>query len=366
MSQTTRTLASALGLLALVPAGILADGPKFTGYVTGSYNYDFNDPASGGYSSNPVTTSPINYYGGKTSSFQLNAAHLSINGGDSAGATYTIDLDGGTDGTHNTGVIDSKNGWAFDIQQAFVTVPFGKSIVSLTGGKFYTSEGIEVLNSAANPTVTRGLLFGQVEPVATTGAYLTLKFADAVSLSLGGVNGWDNWTTTPVDGIPTEYTKLALNFGDPFAATITEYWGPQAGSRNSMSSTDFTGVTKVVPNLALNFQANYLVKSKAGGVGTDGKALDLSFVGFGLQPVYVIDAAQIGFRYEFLSQGNGESKGLFLNSVSLAPGYKLTQNSLLRLEYRIDFASEKIFEDDKSVDNAKMDQAVTAELNYTF
>jgi hypothetical protein len=359
MSQTTRTLASALGLLALVPAGILADGPKFTGYVTGTYSKDFNDPVDG-------NNSAFNYYGGKEASFLLNAAHLSINGGDSAGATYTIDLDGGTDGSHNVGVIDSKNGWAFDIQQAFVTVPFGKSIVSLTGGKFYTSEGIEVLNSAVNPTVTRGLLFGQVEPVATTGAYLTLKFADAVALSVGAVNGWDNWTTSPVDGIPTEYTKLALNFGDPFAATISYYYGPQVGTRDALSSTDFTGVTKIVPGLAINFQANYLVKAKAGGVGADGKDLDLSYLGFGLQPVYVIDAFQIGFRYEFLSGGNGESKGLFLNSLSLAPGFKLTPNSLLRVEYRMDFASDKVFADDKAVANTKNDKVVTAELNYTF
>ena len=360
MSQTSRTLASALGLLALAPAGLLADGPKFTGYVTGTYSKDFNQPIDG-------NNSYYNYYGGKEASFLLNAVHLTVNGGDSAGATYTIDLDGGTDGTHNVGVLSSGKGWAFDIQQAFATVPFGKSIVSLTGGKFYTSEGIEVLNSAANPTVTRGLLFGQLEPVSTTGAYLTFKFADAVSLSIGAVNGWDNWTVSnDGSGIPTEYTKLALNFGDPFAATITTYYGPQPGTRDARSSTDLTGVTKIVPNLAINFQANYQVDSKAATSATTGKTLDFSAFGFGLQPLYVVGAAQVGFRYEFLAAGDGEDKGLYVNSISLAPGYKLTQNSLLRLEYRIDFANVKTFADDKALANSKNDQVVTAELNYTF
>jgi hypothetical protein len=359
MSQTSKTLILALGAVALAPAGLLADGPKFTGYVTGTYSKDFNDPIDGNNSS-------LNYYGGKEASFLLNAAHLSINGGDSAGATYTIDLDGGTDGTHNVGVIDSKNGWAFDIQQAFVTVPFGKSPVSLTGGKFYTSEGIEVANSGADPTVTRGLLYGQMEPVAHTGAYLTFKANDQISVSVGGVNGWDTWSISKADGIPTAYAKVALSLGNPLAGALSAYYGPQPGTRDGMLSVDFTGLNKSVDNLALNFQANYQLDSKAGGTDASGKTLDFSKIGFGLQPVYVINAAQIGFRYEFLSAGNGTDKGIYVNSISLAPGYKLTQSSLLRVEYRIDFASEKVFADDKALANSKNDQVVTAELNYTF
>src|ERR1035437_790522 len=223
MSKTSRTLAIAAGALSLVPSILLADGPKFTGYVTSTYNKDFSD-----------TTNGYNYYGGKDASFQLNAAHLSINGGDSAGATYTIDLDAGTDGTHNGGVINSGNGWAFDVQQAFVTVPVLKTPLSLTGGKFMTSEGIEVMNSGVNPTITRGLLFGQVEPVAHTGAYLTFKASDAVSVSLGGVNGWDNWQISEADGIPMAYAKVALGFGNPFAGTVSAYYGPQIGTRNNL------------------------------------------------------------------------------------------------------------------------------------
>lgn len=359
MSKTSRMIASAATVLAILPMTIHADGPKFTGYVTGTYNYDLNDPASG---ANPGT----NYYGGKTGSFQLNAAHLTISGGDSAGATYTVDLDGGTDGTHNTGVIhsDSAGGWAFDVQQAFVTVPFAKSPVSLTAGKFYTSEGIEVLNSAANPTVTRGLLFGQLEPVAHTGAYVTFKANDQISASIGGVNGWDNWQISPTDGIPFAYAKVALAFGDPFGGTISAYYGPYQ-ARDNLLSLDLTGVTKVVPNLAINFQANYLSKAKLTVDTTNGSMKDWTGLGFGLQPVYTAGSAQVGLRYEFLSVDPGVGTSTTYNSISIAPGYKLTQSSLLRLEYRIDLASEKVFSDDKGA-GTKNDQAVTAELNYTF
>jgi hypothetical protein len=355
MSKTSLKLAPLAGALALLPLAAFADGPKLTGYATASYNYDFNDPASGANSS-------FNYYGGKTGSFQLNAAHLTLAGVDSAGATYGIDLDAGTDGTHNGGVIASSAGWAIDLQQAFVTLPLFKTPLSLTGGKFYTSEGIEVLNSAANPTVTRGILFGQMEPVAHTGAYLTFKFNDKISLSVGAVDGWDTWAISNADGNPVEYDKLSLNFGDPLALTVSSYYGPQYGTRDAFSSLDVTGVTKVIPNLALNFQANLLLKDKANADGTNSGNF-----GAGIQPVYTIGDGQIGARYEFASLDLHTVKfdNTTINSISVAPGYKMTQSSLLRVEYRIDLASNKIFEDDKGA-GTDMDQTVTAELNYTF
>lgn len=348
------TTAAALSL-----AGIaLADGPKFTGYVTGSYSKDLNDPVSG-------NNSAYNYYGGKEASFLLNAAHLTVNGGDSAGATYTIDLDGGADGTHNGATLNGQTGWAFDIQQAFVAVPLGKSPVGLQAGKFYTSEGIEVLNSGVNPTVTRGLLFGQSEPVAHTGAILTLKANDQISLAAGGVNGWDNWATSPADGIPMAYGKVGLGFGNPFSGTVSAYYGAYSG-RNNLLSLDLTGVTKVVADLDLNIQANFLSKAKGGDTAEDGSAKDAVSFGFGVQPLYHMGAAQVGVRYEFLSTDKGVAKAVTVNSISVAPGYKLTQNSLLRVEYRIDFASEKVFESDKLANDSKNDQVVSAELNYTF
>jgi predicted porin len=74
-------------------------------------------------------------------------------------------------------------------------------------------------------------------------------------------------------------------------------------------------------------------------------------------------AGQIGLRYEFLSLDDGSTTTI--NSIALAPGYKLTQNTLVRAEYRIDIASKSIFEDDKG-NGKKNDQVVGAEANYTF
>ena len=373
MSKTSRTLGLVAGALSLVPAAILADGPKFTGFVTGSYIYDINDPPSGfvnGAGSAPNSTF-TNFYGGRNASFKADAAHLTITGGDSAGATYTIDLDAGTDGIATGGSMSNgPKGFAFDVQQAFVTVPFGKSPFGLEVGKFYTSEGIEVGNSAANPTVTRGLAFGVLEFTSSTGAILTFKANDQISGAIGAINNPNGqvWQYDGTDGIPVGYAKVASAYGDSFAATISAYFGPQGGTspsaRKNYTSLDLTGLTKTIPNLDLNYQVNFNMAMDAGADASGNKANTMAYL-IGVQPLYHMGAAQVGLRYEFLSVDPGTGSTT-INSIALAPGYKLTQNTLLRAEYRIDLASKNTWYVDDKGNATKTDQVVGGELNYTF
>jgi hypothetical protein len=373
MSKTSRTLATMAGTLALVPTVLLADGPKFSGFVTGSYIYDINDPPSGfvnGAGSAPGSTY-TNFYGGRNASFKADAAHLTITGGDSAGASYTIDLDAGTDGIATGGALwKSSTGFAFDVQQAFVSLPFGKSAFGLQAGKFYTSEGIEVGNSAANPTVTRGLAFGVLEFTSSTGAVLTFKANDQISGAIGAINEPNSatvWQMDGSDGIPVGYAKVALAYGDPFSATISAYYGPQGGynlagdtaDRKMYTSLDLTGLNKtLIPSVDLNFQGNFMWKDKS--------VLGATYTAylFGLQPLYHMGAGQIGLRYEFLSVDQGTT--VMINSVALAPGYKLTQNTLIRAEYRIDYASKSTWYVNKNGNGTDVDQVVGGEVNYTF
>ena len=373
MSKTSRTLGLVAGALAVVPTVTLADGPKFTGFVTGSYIYDINDPPTGymnGAGSAPNSTY-TNFYGGKNASFKADAAHLTITGGDSAGASYTIDLDAGTDGIATGGSMwTSRNGFAFDVQQAFVTVPFGKSPFGLEVGKFYTSEGIEVGNSAANPTVTRGLAFGVLEFTSSTGAEITFKANDQISGAIGAINNPNGqvWQYDGNDGIPVGYAKVALAYGDPFSGTISAYFGPQGGTspsaRKNYTSLDLTGLTKTIPSLDLNYQVNFNMAMDAGADASGNTKNTMAYL-IGLQPLYHMGAGQIGLRYEFLSVDPGTG-ATTVNSIAVAPGYKLTQNTLLRAEYRIDLASKNtVYVDDKGA-ATKTDQVVGAELNYTF
>ena len=87
--------------------------------------------------------------------------------------------------------------------------------------------------------------------------------------------------------------------------------------------------------------------------------------GLGAQPLYHTGNAQVGLRYEFLSEDDGSSD-VTVHSISVAPGYRPTPASLVRVEYRIDLASDKLFASDAAANDSKTDQILTAELSYTF
>jgi len=249
LTNNSRILGST-ALMTLALTGMAIAGPAVTGYVTGSYNKNLNGSR---------TTSSYDYYARQDATFQSDAAHLTIAGGDSLKATYGIDIDAGTNSRYNNGaIIDSVKGWGFEVQQAFVAVPFGSTAFGLKGGKFYTTEGIEVLNSAANPTISRGLLFGQAEPISHTGALVTGTFAK-FDFAIGGVNGWDNPLASITDGIPMAVGKVGINLGAPLTGALTAYYGAYQ-NRDKLLSIDFTGSNHSLALVDLNFQVNYLTK----------------------------------------------------------------------------------------------------------
>ena len=329
----------------------IAYPPRFTGYLTCTYNKDVHD-----------SLDRFRYVGGKYSSFEMNAAHLSIQGGDSSRAFFLIDLDAGAESLNHNASIQS-DGWAFDVHQALMKTPLFATPFTLTAGKFYTSEGIEVQNSGKNPTVTCGFLREQLEPLAHLGAFVTFQPSEELRLSLGAVNGWDNWRMTEIEGVPMAYGKVEWNAGKVFSGVLSGTFGQQPRNRNSMASLDISAVNKSVKNLAIHVQGNYLLKTNA-GTGLDGEPVDWVGIGFGLQPVYRMRSAQLGLRYEFLSQDQGNGSPQIINSWSVAPGYHLTPSTLARIEYRLDMASEKLF--GTNLQPEETDQVLTAELNYTF
>jgi len=351
LTNNSRILGST-ALMTLALTGMAVAGPTVTGYVTGSYNKNLN---------NPVTraSSPLNYYQQtREATFESDAAHITLAGGDSLKATYGIDIDAGTNSASNGGSITGKN-WGIEVQQAFVAVPFGSTAFGLKGGKFYTTEGIEVLNSAANPTISRGLLFGQVEPVAHTGAVVTGTFAK-FDFAVGGVNGWDSTLSSATDGIPMVLGKVGFNLGAPLVGALTAYYGAYQAHDNLLS-IDLTAANHTLALVDLNVQVNYLVKAKIDGTN------DLTYFGAGLQPLFHFGAAQVGLRYEFLtSKTEGDAKSHSANSISVSPGYKLTPATLVRAEFRMDIASDSVFTTDKGANMSKTEPTVSAELNYTF
>jgi hypothetical protein len=208
-----------------------------------------------------------------------------------------------------------------------------------TGGKFVTFEGIEVIEGPSNPTVSRGYLYGLAEPFCHSGGFFTFIPSDQVDIKLGIINGWDLLIDNNKD--KTIIGRLGVNLGDPLSFGASFSWGVEQPepSNDPRTSIDLTGVTRAIPDIALNFQVNY-------GAETIGTA-DATWVGFGIQPVISFsDHVDLGARVEYFSDKDGvRTLGIpDFNSlnVTIVPTFKFDA-FMFRIEYRLDSASDAVF-----------------------
>lgn len=363
--------AAILGAVAAGCAAISAQAmPGISGSVEASYNRNLSSPDS-------MASNGLHSYDAQANTFTLNNAHLVFSGSDSAtGLGYDVETDFGSDAKANKSLDGSLGGPdVIDLQEAYITWGFGPGHAwGLKAGKYVTYQGIEVVEGGSNPTITRGLLFGLAEPVSHTG--LELAYATGpVDVHLGVINGWDQ--LMDVNTMPSYLAKVGLNMGNTLALTVSGIIGPEKKNNNDDMRTSFdaTALTKVIPMVDLYLQANYGMEDKA-GVGGD----DATWLGFGVQPlVHVNNWFGLGLRYEFFDDDKLSRTGslvggamaaagktdLALQDISVAPTVWLTKSAMVRAEYRLDMASEKVFvdSDNKATD---MQNEVSADFVLSF
>ncbi len=317
-------------------------GPTISGYVDTQYNYDFNQPLTG------ITT--LRSYDAQDNNI-ANTAHLSLAGSFGEGIGYVVDLDAGRDAKTTTG--ETLTGSAIALQEAYLTYLCPVTKLGLKVGKFATFEGIEVIETNANPTITRGYLYGLAEPFTHVGGVVTYAIGK-IDFAAGMVNGWD-LPNDNNDG-KTFVGKMGLNLGDPLSATLSGTHGPEQASNNGANrdSIDLTVLTKLIPKVDLYLQGNTGTEAMAVDNDGDGTADDRgSWSGAGIQPViHFTDKFSLGGRVEYFYDKDGARTGVAKNAstnMTITPGYKLTDNILARAEYRYDTSNKKIWVDDKGV-----------------
>jgi len=348
--------------------------PKINGFIDTTYNYNFAKPAGqvtvlGNPHTSTAGPNNVSSFVTKSNNITFNAAQLNINGS-VKDANYVIKLVAGSDANviHPSGGGGTSN---FDVEEAYFTTPLLNTGFNLKLGKFVTTEGIEVIESINDPTISRGYLFGFAEPFTQVGFLLSHPLPGPLSgLTLqGGVaNGWD----TLVGNNPGEtfLGGLAINYGDTATGTLSVYYGPQQAGNDShnRTSVDLTiankPLPKLLPQLTLNLQGNY---GQEGGVSGH----DDRWYGFGIQPVYQFtDKFSIGGRIEQMQNKFGSRFGTNvggkLTNFTITPAYKLTDNLTARIEYRHDIADKGFFDGKDGIfDDKTMDQ-VMAEFIWAF
>jgi len=281
---------------------------KLSGHVASTFNYNLMDPAGG--------VTPFHSYTAPHNTFLLNQAHVALTGADDH-FSYAVEIDAGTDAVINSG------GSYFDIQEAYVTYT-ADSGLGFKAGKFVTFNGIEVIESPANPTISRGFLFGLAEPYAHVGA-------------LGAVSGWDlivdnNDNKTIVAKLGVTKEKLGL--------VLSSYAGKETNNTDWRATFDATAVLKLT-KMDLWLQGNVGFEEGVAAMGEDGM-----WMGFGVQPVYHLDdKLSLCGRLEAFLDGDGARTGAeqTLINVSVTPSYKVHEHVTVRFEGRLDFSTEDVF-----------------------
>ena len=298
--------------------------PTVSGFIDGTYNYNFNHPAGG--------VTPYHTYTAPHHSFLLNAAHVALTGSDGK-LTYAVEIDAGTDAFVNT--LDDD----FDIQEAWVSYT-GDLGLGFKAGKFVTFNGIEVIESGSNPTISRGFLFGLAMPFTHVGALATYKISDQMDVAAGVVNGWDVMVDN--NSLKTLVGKFGLNL-ETVMLTLSAYSGPEQPLNDDDWRTTFDATAMVrLGTIDLWFEANIGTEENAAPDG------DATWTGLGVQPIFHLnEQLSLGARAELFSDNDGARTGLdqTLFNVSVTPAYVLTRNLVVRAEGRIDVSSEDVYAD---------------------
>jgi hypothetical protein len=275
-SALTLTLMLTRPVLAQEPAAAAAPAaplPTIGGHVEAAYHANLSHPEA----EDPVALRSYDALGGN--SFLLHAAHLVVEHAVSDAVSAVIELDGGSDAN-----VDNGGLGIFDVQEAHATyrAPFG---LSFTGGKFVTYEGIEVIEGPANPTITRGFLYGLAEAYTHVGAKVHYAVDDVADVGVGVVNGWDLYVDN--NDAKTGIFRIGFTPVKQFRIAFSGSYGAERADSNDdrRLSLDATGALIPSDTITFNFQANYgqepNVPLVAPGVGS----VDGSWLGFGLQPV---------------------------------------------------------------------------------
>ena len=254
-------------------------------------------------------------------------------------------------------------GSLLNLQQAFVKVPVGKSLM-LNVGKFVTHMGFEVIESKDNWLYTRGLLFQYAIPYYHTGAKAIYTINDKWSAHISLVDGWNNVTT-----VERRVAACAQVVGNLFGiSTVLNYvTGPQTTVGSQADLTDLVLMYDLSNAISLGF--NYdsgFSRQTAAGVNNGYNAS-----AYYLKYSFVPNGANIALRYENFNDPNAAivALGTATNITSTTVGFNapLNANTLWRIEYRTDSANNgNQFSNSTGTNKAASQSTITTAISASF
>lgn len=314
------------------------------GFVSASYLYNFNDPAS--------DTNQFRVFDFDHNSFKIDVAELVIQktAAEAGSAGFRVDLEAGSSiprisaarglfRNETTGQAED-----FDLQQAYVTynAPAGNGI-AFDFGKFTSPFGAEVIEGydGWNDNYSRSFLFGYAVPFTHTGLRVGYSFSPKVTGTFILVNGWDNVKDN--NGGKSWGGQATFAPADSFKFIVGAITGPERDGNDDDSRTllDMTAIWKPSTRISVSANYDYGIESSVLEAGDDA-----NFWGFaGYLRWNLNDRCALAFRGEYLDDSDGTRTGVAqtLKEFTITPEFRMTDSMILRFEYRTDFSDQDVF-----------------------
>jgi len=359
-------------LLALAACGILlssgealaAEAPavadmlkdvRINGFLSAGYNYNFNEPDTMAVNMRPFNDTD--------NSFALELAQLVFHkDAEEAGeAGFRLDLNFGytvPKAIHSTGAASSDD---FDVRQAYISymAPVGSGL-RVDFGKFVTDHGLEVIEGYEdwNMNYSRSFLFYFSIPFTHTGLRATYAVNDMLSLSGAVVNGWDNVKDN--NSSKSVHLHAAITPMPDTTVNLKYMVGAeQTGSEGNLRHLLNVNLSKRFGALTLKADYVYGTEEAVPGLG------DATWTGLaGYARYEVSEKFAVNARAEIFSDDDGARTGTAqdLWEVTITPEYAVTENLVVRAEYRHDHSNQDVFDDGAGLS----DTQDTAGLNAIY
>ncbi len=333
--RTCTPLSIAAGLVALALPAQAQIALDWSGFVTGAYTYNVDQPRSGSNNGRIFDT--------EDNTFQVPLAELVVSGEAKDGPSFNLVLNFGdvAGEIHSSGLVDTVDG--FDVQQATV------SYKGFTAGKFATLIGAEVIESPDNLNYSRSFLFGMAIPFTHTGLMYQTEVAEGVSVAAAVVNGWDNFTDN--NGSKSLMAQVSMEMGKA-SVSVQGIYGAEKDRNTDGAGSDNRGVIDLVATFTPSdattfvFNADYGSEEHAavdGGQGTWWGAAVYA-------DQMLTESFGVAARAEYFNDEDGAAPGGLgvatdMWEVTLTGHQQLAKNLTGRLEARYDSASDDLFED---------------------
>jgi Putative beta-barrel porin-2, OmpL-like. bbp2 len=325
-----------------------APGVEVTGFVDGSYGYNFNKPNT---KLNKLHTFDVDH-----NSFELNLAEVAfekkVAPGSAAG--FRIDLDFGPVAGIVGSVEPSSNKDVLKhIEQGYVSW-LSSPKVQWDFGKFVTPIGAEVIESKDNWNYTRSIQFGFAIPFYHTGLRATVNPSDKVSLAGYVVNGWNSVTDNNND--KSFIGSLTLKPSAKFTWVNNGMVGKEVADNTRFL---YDTVMTLTPSDKASFMANF-------DYGKDGDQKWYAISGY----AKFVASPKLTFspRAEWLNDDDAFMTGTpqKLTSFTLTTEFKLGGDLLTRLDLRYDHSSVLFFDGEGTGELKQGQTTATVGVVYAF